>query len=61
LVQGGKIDATRLSEWTQATQGKKPVIDKDAMSATFVKYKGAEAGEIEWRPTETTPEDYYAL
>ncbi|MCY1072960.1 hypothetical protein [Archangium lansingense] len=61
LVQGGKIDATRLSEWTKALKGKKPVIDKDAMSATFVKYKGAEAGEIEWRPTETTPEDYYAL
>ncbi|MFE8604222.1 hypothetical protein F0U59_01335 [Archangium gephyra] len=61
LVQGGKIDATRLSEWTNAAKGKKPVIDKDAMSATFVKYKGAEAGEIEWRPTETTPEDYYAL
>ncbi len=61
LVQGGKIDAARLSEWTEASKGKKPVIDKDAMSATFVKYKGAEAGEIEWRPTETTPEDYYAL
>lgn len=61
LVQGGKINATRLSEWTKAAKGKKPVIDKDAMSATFVKYKGAEAGEIEWRPTETTPEDYYAL
>ncbi|HEX5754167.1 MAG TPA: hypothetical protein VFZ09_48745 [Archangium sp.] len=61
LVQGGKIDAARLSAWTNAAKGKKPVIDKDAMSATFVKYKGAEAGEIEWRPTETTPEDYYAL
>lgn len=61
LVQGGKIDATRLFDWTRAAKGKKPVIDKDAMSATFVKYKGAEAGEIEWRPTETTPEDYYAL
>jgi hypothetical protein len=61
LVQGGKINANQLSEWTKATKGKKPAIDKDAMSATFVKYKGAEAGEIEWRPTETTPEDYYAL
>jgi hypothetical protein len=61
LVQAGKADATRLSAWTKLTKGKKPAIDKDAMSATFVKYKGAEAGEIEWRPTETTPEDYYAL
>jgi len=31
------------------------------MSQTFLKYKGAEAGEIDWRPTETVPEDYYAF
>jgi uncharacterized protein YjbI with pentapeptide repeats len=24
-------------------------------------YKGAEAGEVDWRPTETIPEDYYAM
>ncbi len=61
LAQAGALDATRLSAWATATSGKKPVLDKDAMSATFVKYKGAEAGEIDWRPTETIPEDYYAL
>ena len=61
LAQAGALDATRLSAWAKATSGKKPVLDKDAMSATFVKYKGAEAGEIDWRPTETIPEDYYAL
>ena len=31
------------------------------MGAVLFKYKGAEAGEIDWRPTETVPEDYYAL
>ena len=31
------------------------------MSAIFLRYKGAEAGEIDWRPTETIPEDYYSL
>jgi hypothetical protein len=31
------------------------------MSATFIRYKGAEAGEVDWRPTETIPEDYYAF
>jgi len=41
--------------------GKKAALDKNAISATFIKYKGAEAGEIDWRPTETIPEDYYAL
>ncbi len=61
LVQSGGADATLLSAWAKSASGKKPVLDKDAMSATFVKYKGAEAGEIDWRPTETIPEDYYAL
>jgi hypothetical protein len=61
LVQSGGADATLLSEWTKSAAGKPAVLDKDAMSATFIKYKGAEAGEIDWRPTETIPEDYYAL
>ena len=37
------------------------MLDKDSMSATFIKYKGAEAGEVDWRPTETIPEDYFAI
>jgi hypothetical protein len=31
------------------------------MGEIFIKYKGAEAGEVDWRPTETMPEDYYAV
>jgi hypothetical protein len=31
------------------------------LSATIVRYKGAEAGEMDWRPTETIPEDFYAM
>lgn len=61
LVQAGRAEAAALSTWVKAAKGKPPSLDKDAMSATFVKYKGAEAGEIDWRPTETIPEDYYAL
>lgn len=61
LVKAGGADATQLSAWARSAGGKKPALDKDAMSATFIKYKGAEAGEIDWRPTETIPEDYYAL
>ena len=30
-------------------------------AATFVRYKGAEAGELDWRPTETIPEDFCAV
>lgn len=61
LTKGGQLDALTVDGWVKAAQGQKPVLDKDVMTATFLRYKGAEAGEIDWRPTETIPEDYYAL
>ncbi len=36
-------------------------LDPTAAGETFLRYKGAEAGEIDWRPTETIPEDFYAV
>jgi hypothetical protein len=39
----------------------KPTLDKDMMRDVLLRYKGHELGEIDWRPTETIPEDYYAL
>jgi hypothetical protein len=61
LVQSGQMEADTVLGWVKATGAKKPVLVKDAMSQTFIRYKGAEAGEVDWRPTETIPEDYYAL
>jgi hypothetical protein len=61
LAQSGVLDPTLAHAWSAASRKKKPALDSDAASATFVRYKGAEAGEIDWRPTETLPEDYYAL
>jgi hypothetical protein len=61
LAQAGELDPTTAHDWTQAARGQKPVLDKDAMTETFLNYKGAEAGEIDWRPTETIPEDFYAM
>lgn len=61
LAQGNQLDPTAALNWARATRGKKAVLDKDSMSATFIRYKGAEAGEVDWRPTETIPEDYYAF
>jgi hypothetical protein len=60
-AQSGVLDAATASTWAAASRQRKPVLDKDAATATFVRYKGAEAGEVDWRPTETIPEDYYAL
>ncbi|MBN1909393.1 MAG: pentapeptide repeat-containing protein [Pirellulales bacterium] len=61
LAQNGTIDAATVHNWVATSKAHKPNLDKDAMSETFLRYKGAEAGEIDWRPTETLPEDFYAL
>jgi hypothetical protein len=61
LTQAGELDPGTAHDWAQASRGKKPALDKDAMTETLLQYKGAEAGEVDWRPTETIPEDFYAL
>jgi hypothetical protein len=61
LAQNGQLDADTANKWAAASRKQKPVLDKDVMSETFIRYKGAQAGEVDWRPTETIPEDYYAL
>ncbi|MDY3555399.1 pentapeptide repeat-containing protein [Gemmata sp. JC717] len=61
LSRAGELDAATAHQWTQSARGQKPELDKDVMTATFLQYKGAEAGEVDWRPTETVPEDFYAM
>jgi uncharacterized protein YjbI with pentapeptide repeats len=61
LARAGQVDPATVDAWILASKSQKPVLDKDVMSETFIRYKGAEAGEVDWRPTETIPEDYYAL
>jgi uncharacterized protein YjbI with pentapeptide repeats len=61
LAKAGRLDAATVDNWINASKVQKPSLDKDALSETFLKYKGAEAGEIDWRPTETIPEDFYAM
>jgi hypothetical protein len=61
LAKAGTLDPTTAHQWTQAARGKSPTFDKDALALTFLQYKGAEAGEVDWRPTETIPEDFYAM
>jgi hypothetical protein len=61
LTKVGKLHGAAVDEWVAASRSQRPQIDKDAMTAIFLRHKGAEAGEIDWRPTETIPEDYYSL
>ena len=61
LAKGGELDPTRIDEWVNSSKMNSPQLDKDRMSEVLLKYKGAEAGEIDWRPTETVPEDFFAF
>ena len=61
LAKAGHLDAATVDHWINLSRGHKPAIDEESMSATFLRYKGAEAGEVDWRPTETIPEDFYAM
>jgi uncharacterized protein YjbI with pentapeptide repeats len=61
LAQKGQLDLARVEQWAADSGLRKPVLDTEAMSEAFLRYKGAEAGEIDWRPAETIPEDFYAF
>jgi hypothetical protein len=60
VAQSGAMSADALDDWMQRSTLHQPTQQKDAQSAILLRYKGAEAGEIDWRPTETVPEDFYA-
>jgi uncharacterized protein YjbI with pentapeptide repeats len=61
LAKCAKVPLSEVDQWIAASHARQPSFDKDAASALFLRYKGAEAGEVDWRPTETIPEDYYAM
>lgn len=61
LTHAGELQADIALNWIRAAQRKSPRTDTDFAAATFIEYRGAQVGEIDWRPTETIPEDYYAF
>lgn len=61
LAKAGELDSATVDHWINLSKSQKPAIDEESMSATFLRYKGAEAGEVDWRPTETIPEDFYVM
>lgn len=60
LAKSGELDPTLVDQWVNQSKQKHPSLDKDQMGEVLLKYKGAEAGDIDWRPTETVPEDFMA-
>jgi hypothetical protein len=61
LAKELQLEPGKADQWAQASIKQQPKMDKDIASQTFLRYKGVEAGEVDWRPTETTPEDFYAF
>jgi hypothetical protein len=61
LSRAGQMSAAQALAWVRAARGKGPGTDTELCAETFLQYKGAEAGEVDWRPTSTIPEDFYAV
>lgn len=59
LAEAGTVEPSTIAGWAEASIVRKPLLDADRMAEVFLKYQGAEAGELDWRPVETTPEDFY--
>lgn len=62
LAGAGQLDVSKTTQWILRSKlgDKKPKLDKEKATSIFLKYKGAEASEVDWRPTETVPEDFYS-
>lgn len=61
LTRTGQMLPEAAYAWVRAARTKSPSSDNDLAAETFLQYRGAQAGEIDWRPTETIPEDFYAF
>jgi hypothetical protein len=61
LARTGQLAMPQALQWIHAAGAKNPRKNVELCAETFLQYKGAEAGELDWRPTETIPEDFYAV
>lgn len=59
LARKGDIGLQQALDWLIQAKSKKPSSDENASATMLLRYKGVEAGEVDWRPTETVPEDFY--
>lgn len=61
LARTQQITMEDALAWMRRAKDFSPGTDTKLCAETLIQYKGAEAGEVDWRPTETIPEDFYAL
>jgi uncharacterized protein YjbI with pentapeptide repeats len=63
LARAKKLDLRTATRWIFASKQPKHSFNQDVLPMIFLKYKFFTDGgtQIDWRPTETVPEDYYAF
>ncbi len=61
LARTGDLEPELAETLVQSAARKRPVEMGRRGAELLLRFKGAQAGEVDWRPTETVPEDYYAL
>ena len=61
LARTKQLPIVHALAWLRAAHSRGPRADTTICAETLIQYKGAAAGEIDWRPTETIPEDFYAV
>jgi hypothetical protein len=61
LVNTKQADPESTLGWIKLSATKRGTMNKEEAAKQFVRYAGAEAGTVDWRPTETIPEDFYAF
>lgn len=61
ITRAGELGPDRALAWIQGAARKGPSRDNEVATQTFLRYGAAQSGEIDWRPTETIPEDFYAF
>ena len=59
LAKKGEIELQQAFDWAAAAMNKSPVENEDESATMILRYKGVKTGEVDWRPTETMPEDFY--
>lgn len=61
LARAKKLDLGTTARWIFAGKNPRKRGGKDPLAEVFLNYTLSDRSEIDWRPTETMPEDYYAF
>ncbi|MCK5889371.1 MAG: hypothetical protein KAG19_05455 [Methylococcales bacterium] len=61
LAHQGEISVEQALEWATTAKPKKPSKNEDKSAFMLLRYKGVKTGQVDWRPTETIPEDFYLM